>query len=75
MEQMNPQDYKRNLEEAKYKAAKELGIQYNNDGDNGHLTSRDAGRIGGYLGGKIGGNMVKKMVEYAEEHIKVHGQL
>ncbi|NLI91154.1 MAG: small, acid-soluble spore protein, alpha/beta type [Peptococcaceae bacterium] len=45
------------------------------DGDNGHLTSRDAGRIGGRLGGKIGGNMVKEMVKFAEEHLKAQGRL
>lgn len=75
MEQINPQNYAQRIEEAKYRVAKELGIQFNMDGDNGHLSSRDAGRIGGHIGGKIGGTMVKRMVEYAEEHLKVHGRL
>lgn len=75
MEQMHPQSYLQNLEESKRQIAKELGIQLNIEGDNGHLSSRDAGRIGGRLGGKIGGKMVKEMVQYAEEHLKIHGRL
>lgn len=75
MEQMNPQEYAKNLEKAKYQVARELGIQFNIEGDNGHLTSRDAGRIGGRLGGKLGGNMVKRMVEYAEEQLKVASRI
>lgn len=75
MEQMNPWEYEQNLQEAKHRVARELGIRFNIDGDNGHLTSRDAGRIGGRLGGKIGGNMVKEMVQFAEEHLMMHGRL
>lgn len=75
MEQMNPQEYSQNLLEQKYRIAQELGLQFNREGDNGHLTSRDAGKIGGRLGGKIGGNMVKKMVEYAEDHMMANGRL
>jgi small acid-soluble spore protein D (minor alpha/beta-type SASP) len=75
MEQMNPQDYQKYLQESKLRVARELGIQLNVDGDNGHLTSRDAGRIGGILGGKIGGNMVKEMVRFAEEHLNASGSL
>ncbi len=75
MHPMSPQDYQQYLQEAKIQVAKELGLQFNMDGDNGHLTSRDAGRIGGRLGGKIGGNMVKEMVHFAEEHLKSQGRL
>lgn len=75
MGQMNPDDYAKYIEENKRRVAQELGIQFYIDGDNGHITSRDAGRIGGHLGGKIGGNMVKRMVEYAENHLRVNGRL
>ncbi len=44
-----------------------------NQGYNGELKSRDAGRIGGRLGGKIGGNMVKKMVQFSENYMKDNG--
>jgi hypothetical protein len=69
---MNPEVYARNLEEAKYRIALELGIGLNRQGSNGHLTSRDAGRIGGRMGGKIGGNMVKRMVEYSERQLMMN---
>lgn len=75
MPQMNPKEYEQNLHEAKFRVAQELGIQLNMNGNNGHLTSREAGRIGGRLGGEIGGNMVKEMVRFAEEHLKAHGSL
>ncbi|UWG97046.1 alpha/beta-type small acid-soluble spore protein [Dehalobacter sp. DCM] len=75
MPQMNPQDYAKYLMESKVQIAQELGITFDIDGDNGHLSSRDAGRIGGRLGGKIGGNMVKRMVAYSEEHLARNGHL
>jgi small acid-soluble spore protein D (minor alpha/beta-type SASP) len=51
--------------DTKFEIAKEVGIQLN-EGDNGHLTSRQAGKIGGNLGG----NMVREMVKIAEEQLK-----
>jgi hypothetical protein len=66
--------YEDYLNNAKFETAKELGIQLN-EGDNGDILSRDAGRIGGRIGGKIGGNMVRKMVEYAQNHMKTSGEL
>ncbi|HLR67467.1 alpha/beta-type small acid-soluble spore protein [Virgibacillus alimentarius] len=49
---------------AKYEIAKEEGIPLNKM-YNGHLRSKEAGKIGG----PIGGNMVKKMVKIAQEKI------
>jgi len=49
------------LEKMKYEIASEQGISLNN-GYNGDITARDAGRIGG--------NMVKKMIEFAESNLK-----
>ena len=51
--------------DAKFEIAKEVGIPLN-EGDNGHLTSRQAGKIGGNLGG----NMVRELVKIAEEQLK-----
>lgn len=48
----------------KFEIAKELGIPLS-DGDNGDLTSRQAGKIGG----PIGGNMVKDMIRLAQEQL------
>ena len=48
------------LDRIKNEVANEVGVHMN-DGDNGDMTSRDAG--------KIGGNMVKKMIEYAEKNM------
>ncbi len=45
------------------KVAHSLGIPYKPDGDNGNLTTREAGRIGG----QIGGSIVQKLVQIAEE--------
>jgi small acid-soluble spore protein D (minor alpha/beta-type SASP) len=51
--------------DAKFEIAKEIGIPLR-ESDNGHLTSRQAGKIGGNLGG----NMVREMVKMAEEQLK-----
>jgi hypothetical protein len=48
----------------KMEIASELGINMHPE-YNGHISARDAGR----LGGKIGGNMVKKMIKYAENNM------
>ncbi len=47
------------------KVANLLGIPYRENGDNGNLTTRQAGRIGG----KIGGNMVQKLVKIAQQEL------
>ncbi|MBD1379473.1 alpha/beta-type small acid-soluble spore protein [Metabacillus arenae] len=54
-----------NPAQAKYEAAKEVGVSMQNS-SNGELTSRQAGKIGGQLGG----NMVREMVKMAEENLK-----
>lgn len=48
------------LNKFKYEVASEVGVTLK-DGYNGHLSSRDAGRIGG--------NMVKKLIEQAENQM------
>nr|WP_310739790.1 alpha/beta-type small acid-soluble spore protein [Oceanobacillus alkalisoli] len=53
-----------NPDHVKYEVAKERGIPLD-EGDNGQLTSRQAGKIGG----PIGGNMVKEMIEIAKEQM------
>lgn len=49
------------LNKFKYEVASEVGVTLK-DGYNGHLSSRDAG--------KIGGNMVRKLIETAEKQMK-----
>ncbi|ADY56569.1 small acid-soluble spore protein alpha/beta type [Syntrophobotulus glycolicus DSM 8271] len=63
-----PQEYQGFLDRTKYEVANELGITLN-QGYNGEISSRDAGRIGGNIGGKIGGNMVKKLIAYTESNM------
>jgi len=46
----------------KQEAANTVGVKLNQGGDNGHLTSREAG--------SIGGQMVKKMIESYEQSNK-----
>ena len=53
---------KKALEQIKMQAANEVGVNLNNNGYNGDLTSRQAG--------SIGGQMVKKMVESYENQAK-----
>jgi len=67
-----PKEYQQFINNSKFEVANELGIPLN-QGYNGELKSRDAGRIGGSIGGKIGGNMVKKMVEFSENNMKNNG--
>lgn len=52
---------KSKLHDLKTEVASSLNIDLNN-GENGELTSREAG--------SIGGEMVKRMIEYAEKNIK-----
>ncbi len=49
------------LDRFKFEVAQELNIPLN-QGDNGNLTSRDAGRIGG--------NMVRRLIQSAEHSLK-----
>ena len=49
------------LNRFKHEVANEVGVSLK-DGYNGHLSSRDAGRIGG--------NMVKKLIQQAESQMK-----
>lgn len=53
---------KKALEQFKMQVASEVGVNLNNGGYNGELTSRQAG--------SIGGQMVKKMIESYENSIK-----
>jgi len=50
------------LNRFKMEAAKEVGVDLNQNGDNGHLSSREAG--------SIGGQMVKKMIQQYESSLK-----
>lgn len=56
-------------DDVKFEVAKELGIplQY---GNNGNLTTEEAGHIGG----KIGGSMVREMIRLAQEQLAEKGQ-
>ncbi|MDQ0254630.1 hypothetical protein J2S74_002009 [Evansella vedderi] len=50
--------------QAKYEVAREQGINLQ-EGYNGNLRAKDAGKIGG----NIGGNMVKELVKMAEKQL------
>ena len=50
------------LDQFKMQAASEVGVNLNQNGYNGDLTSRQAG--------SIGGQMVKKMIESYENSMK-----
>ncbi|MFC4776943.1 small, acid-soluble spore protein, alpha/beta type [Paenibacillus sp. GCM10023252] len=49
------------LEQLKYEAAQELGIQIPQDGYYGNFTTRDAGSLGGYI--------TRKLVQMAEQQL------
>lgn len=49
----------------KFEVARTLGIPLTS-GDNGQLTTEDAGKIGG----QIGGAMVREMIKMAREQLK-----
>ncbi|MFC4303621.1 small, acid-soluble spore protein, alpha/beta type [Cohnella boryungensis] len=51
-------------DDVKFEVAKEMGIPLHR-GDNGKLTTEDAGHIGG----RIGGSMVKEMIRLAQEKL------
>lgn len=52
-------------EDAKFESATEVGVHLN-DGYNGNLTTRDAGRVGG----RLGGSMVRELVKMAQENLR-----
>jgi hypothetical protein len=56
--------YKNTPDHVKFEIAREAHIPLKAR-DNGHLTSRQAGKIGG----PIGGSMVKEMIEMAKEQL------
>jgi len=60
--------YRSALDRRKFEVAEELGIPLRR-GDNGDISSRDAGRIGGRLGGRIGGQMVRRLIQLAEQEL------
>ncbi|MFD0715247.1 small, acid-soluble spore protein, alpha/beta type [Paenibacillus sp. GCM10027626] len=49
------------LQQMKFEAAQELGIQIPADGYYGYIASRDAGSLGGYI--------TRKLVQIAEQQI------
>ena len=51
-------------DDVKFEVAKELGVPLQ-QGDNGGLTTEEAGHIGG----KIGGSMVREMIRLAQEQL------
>jgi small acid-soluble spore protein D (minor alpha/beta-type SASP) len=53
-----------NPNDIKYEVAENLGIPLR-QGDNGDLTTRQAGKVGGQLGG----SMVRKLVEIAQQKL------
>ncbi len=53
-----------------YEVAKELGIPMEH-GDNGDMTTKNAGKIGGQIGGK----MVKELVKMAQEQLAKENKL
>ncbi|KUP25616.1 alpha/beta-type small acid-soluble spore protein [Paenibacillus sp. DMB5] len=56
-------------DDVKYEVAKELGIPLQS-GNNGNLTTEEAGHIGG----RIGGSMVREMIRLAQEQLAEKGQ-
>lgn len=49
------------LQQMKYEAAQELGIQIPQDGYYGNVSTRDAGSLGGYI--------TRKLVQIAEQQL------
>lgn len=56
---------KDNPDQVKYEVASDMHIPLK-EGNNGNLTSHQAGKIGG----QIGGSMVKEMVRLAQERMR-----
>ncbi len=57
---------KQALEQMKFEAAQELGVQIPADGYYGNVATRDAGSLGGYI--------TKKLVQIAEQQLSGQGQ-
>ncbi|MDF2922070.1 MAG: alpha/beta hydrolase [Paenibacillaceae bacterium] len=55
-------------ENVKYEVARSLGVPLR-QGDNGHLRTEEAGRVGG----QIGGAMVREMIRMAQEKLAQSG--
>jgi small acid-soluble spore protein D (minor alpha/beta-type SASP) len=51
-------------DDVKYEVAKEMGVSLKR-GNNGKLTTEEAGQVGG----KIGGTMVREMIRIAQEKL------
>ncbi|WP_127531290.1 alpha/beta-type small acid-soluble spore protein [Paenibacillus kobensis] len=51
-------------DDVKYEVAKSLGVPLQ-EGDNGNLSTEDAGRVGG----AIGGSMVREMIRLAQQRL------
>ncbi|EXX87692.1 spore protein [Paenibacillus darwinianus] len=49
------------LEQIKYEAAQELGVQIPQDGYYGNIATRDAGSLGGYI--------TRRLVQMAEQQL------
>lgn len=56
-------------DDVKYEVAKELGIPLQS-GNNGNLTTEEAGHIGG----RIGSSMVREMIRLAQEQLAEKAQ-
>ena len=52
---------KQALEQIKFEAAQELGVQIPQDGDYGNIATRDAGSLGGYI--------TRRLVQLAEQQL------
>jgi len=55
------------LQQLKYEAAQELGIQIPADGYYGNFATRDAGSLGGYI--------TRKLVQIAEQQLSGNSQM
>nr|WP_322099600.1 alpha/beta-type small acid-soluble spore protein [Gottfriedia endophytica] len=54
-----------NPENAKFEAAKEVGVSLNK-GYNGQISAKEAGQVGG----RLGGSMVKELIKIAQENLR-----
>jgi len=52
-------------DDVKYEVAEELGVPLQRNGQNGQLTTEEAGQVGG----TIGGAMVREMIRLAQEKL------
>ncbi|AJY76448.1 alpha/beta-type small acid-soluble spore protein [Paenibacillus beijingensis] len=55
-------------DDVKYEVARTIGVPLR-QGDNGHLTTEEAGSVGG----QIGGTMVREMIRLAQERLAQSG--